>query len=82
MNNTNWNYYYKLNFEGRETESNLLYTPTVNDEGTVMCMHYRIDKDYRTNTPDELTQELVDWFFEREVRFLKEFQHLSCTPEV
>lgn len=82
MNNTNWNYYYKLNFEGRETESNLLYTPTVNDEGTVMCMHYRIDKDYRANTPDELTQELVDWFFEREVRFLKEFQHLSCTPEV
>lgn len=82
MNNTNWKYYYKLNFEGSKTESNLLYTPTVNDEGTIMCMHYRIDKDYRNNTPNELTQKLVDWFFEREVRFLKEFQHLSCTPEV
>ncbi len=82
MNNTDWKYYYKLGPGGHKTESNLLYTPTVNNEGTVMCMHYRIDKQYRSNTPDELTQDLVDWFFKREVKFLKEMQHLSSTPEV
>ena len=81
MDNINWKYYRKIS-QGQEVESNLIYTPTVNPEGTVMCMHYCIDTEYRNNTPSALTPELVEWFFEREVKFLVELQHLNCTPEV
>jgi len=82
MDNTDWNYYLKLNYDGNLRETNLLYTPTMNADGNVLCMHYCIDYDYRDNVPEKLTKELVDWFFEREVRFLKELQHLPQTPKI
>ena len=81
MNNKNWKYYRKLAFD-QEVESNLLYTPTVNHEETIMCMHYCIDRNYRNNTPDSLSNELIEWFFEREVKFLVDLQYLKCTPKV
>jgi hypothetical protein len=80
MNTDNWQYYHKLNFNGDAVESNLLYTPTISPKGDIMCMHFCIDKKYRSNTPDSLTQDLVDWFFDREIRFLNSLSHLKCTP--
>jgi hypothetical protein len=82
MNTDNWKYYYKLTTCGNRCESNLLYTPLVNESNTVMCMHYCIDKKYRSNTPENLTEELVNWFFNREVIFLKELSKFKFTPEV
>ena len=81
MDNTNWKYYKKI-ANGQLAESNLLYTPTVNPEGNIMCMHYCIDTDYRINTPAKLTNDLVEWFFDRETKFLIELQDLECTPKV
>jgi hypothetical protein len=81
MDNTNWNYYYKICMTGELTESNLLYTPTVNPEGTIMCMHYGNDTVYRKDGPI-LSEELIDWFFEREVKFLKELSYLDSTPKI
>lgn len=82
INTDNWGYYYKLTQNGVPVESNLLYTPTVSPDGSMMCMHYCIDKAYRSNTPDELSDDLVDWFFHREVRFLKTFEQFDFTPHV
>jgi hypothetical protein len=81
MDNEDWKYYRKIS-HGQLAESNLLYTPTVNNEENIMCMHYCIDRDYRSNTPTTLTSDLVEWFFEREAKFLTDLQHLKCTPEV
>lgn len=81
MNNKNWKYYRKLAY-GQLVESNLLYTPTVNPKGNIMCMHYCFDTDYRFNTPSGLTIELINWFFDKEARFLSELQHLDCTPMI
>ena len=44
---SNWGYYHKLNPNGTPYPSNLLYTPRVNPEQTVMCAHYCIDPAYR-----------------------------------
>jgi hypothetical protein len=82
INTTDWKYYYKLTHQREPVESNLLYTPTVSPDGDMMCMHYCVDKQYRSNTPSELSEELVDWFFHREVRFLTEFKHFDFTPTV
>lgn len=78
----NWGYYYKLNNNGQPHSSNLLYTPRVNPEQTVMCMHYCIDPVYRSDEDTQVNEELIQWFFEREVRFLNQFSNLKTTPEV
>lgn len=82
MNNNGWKYFYKLTPKQTISESNLLYTPTMNEDGSIMCMHYCIDRVYRSNTPESLTEDLVSWFFEREARFLTHLQELKCTPKV
>jgi hypothetical protein len=79
---SNWNYYYKLNTNGVPHSSNLLYTPTVNPEGTVMCMHYCNDPIYRSDEDAQIGEDLIQWFFEREIKFLNKFIHLDTTPEV
>ncbi len=73
------NYYYKLDLEGNPTSSNLLYVPTV--EGDVMCMHYATDRTYRSSG-EVINEDLLQWFFEREVRFLQELADLKTTPKL
>lgn len=76
-----WDYYYKLSPSGITNTSNLLYSPRVNAEQNVMCMHYCFDKDYRKNDAP-IAEDLLQWFFEREVKFLTELSHLKTTPAV
>ena len=78
---SNWKYYYKLRPDGIATDSNLLYTPYVNPEGNVMCMHYCYDPVYRPGK-DQISQDLIDWFYKREVRFLCGLADLPTTPTV
>lgn len=78
---SNWQYYYKLTPEGHPTDSNMLYSPKVNAEQNVMCMHYCVDPEYRKNaTP--MQEDLIQWFFEREVKFLQQLQPLKTTPKL
>jgi hypothetical protein len=44
-------------------------------------MHYCSDPDYR-NTDLIISEDVIDWFFNREVKFLKELSHLDSTPAV
>ena len=78
---TNWKYYYKMNPSGSMGTSNMLYTPRVNPEQTIMCMSYAIDPAYKDND-HVITEDLLNWFFEREVKFLTEFANLKTSPEV
>lgn len=78
---SNWTYYYKLRPDGVATDSNLLYTPYVNPEGNVMCMHYCYDPVYRPGK-EQISQDLIDWFYQREVRFLCGLADISTTPTV
>lgn len=78
---SSWDYYYKLNVDGRPNDSNMLYSPRVNPEKNVMCMNYVVDHAYR-DTGHVVNDDLLQWFFEREVRFLNELSHLKTTPKV
>ena len=53
----------------------------MNPTNDILCKHYCINEDYQGHQPG-MTQEIVDFFFEREVRFLEELQYLSCTPKL
>jgi hypothetical protein len=79
---SDWNYYYKLNNDGRAHSSNLLYTPTVNPEQTVMCMNYCNDTVYRSDEDTQVNEDLIQWFFEREVKFLNQLSDLKTTPKL
>ena len=79
---SNWGYYYKMNPTGTLWPSNLLYTPRVNPEQTIMCAHYCVDPEYRPNETNVVSKELVEWFFNRDVKFLNQLSHLKTTPVV
>jgi len=76
-----WKYYFKLQSDRTPSATNLLYTPTMNAEGTMLCMHYCSDSLYR-NQISVISENVITWFFDREVRFLKAFGHLDSTPVV
>jgi hypothetical protein len=78
---SNWGYYYKLTPDKSLHTSNMIYTPRINPTQTVMCMHYSIDSEYRKNEK-AIEDRLIQWLFEREVKFLTELSHLKFTPTV
>lgn len=76
---TGWSYVYKIT-DGYPNPTNMLYTPMVNPEGTVMCMLWDHTSPYQTN--EKLTAELIDFFFKREVTYLTLFQGYSWCPKI
>lgn len=77
-----WNYYYKIEpKDGTRVTSNMLYTPLVNNDRTMMCMHWDINSPYQSYN-NRLTSQLVDFFFEREVRFLNLFKEQPWAPKI
>jgi hypothetical protein len=77
-----WGYYFKQDpVDKIRCPNNLLYTPLVNPEGTIMCMWYDETSEYQKENT-RLTKELVDFFFEREVFHLTKFQNYSWAPKI
>jgi hypothetical protein len=77
-----WGYYLKQDpVDKIRCASNLLYTPLVNPDGTIMCMHYDETSEYQKENT-RLTKELVDFFFAREVQHIKLFQEYSWAPKI
>ena len=80
MNITSWDYYYKINKNGERLESNLLYTPYINPKKTIMCMHYAQNLDYQPYKI--IPNDTLEFFFNREVRFLHELKDFNFTPKI
>jgi hypothetical protein len=69
-----WNYFYKIHYaKGTPSSSNMVYTPMINEDGNILCMLFDERSDYQQYNPS-LTKDLVDFFFEREVKYLTECQ--------
>lgn len=75
----NWSYCYKIK-NGQQETTNLLYTPLKNDLGDTLCMKWAID-DYQKDN-ENLDQDLIDFFFDREVRYLNTFQDRLWAPQI
>lgn len=76
----NWHYWYKI-FEDRPRTTNMLYTPLVNDSGDTLCMKWDPNEPYQEGNTG-LTEELIDFFFNREVKYLRLFQGKPWAPTV
>jgi hypothetical protein len=85
MNINNWNYYYKYSDFGKfKGIAQTTYEPLVNPEGTVFCANYNINSLYHVSMgPRPLyTENVVDWFFNNEVKNLEHFAKKTYAPEV
>jgi len=80
MNIDNWNYLYKI-ANGRMGETNMMYTPLVSPDETIMCMYWNERSDYLKHNP-LASKELIDSFFEKEKNNIRFFQKFSWCPEL
>lgn len=78
---SNWKYFYKLDPCGSYIPTNLLYTPLVNEDKSAMCMVWDEHSPYQLDN-DRLDKELIDFFFNREVKYLKVFENKSWAPKI
>ena len=77
-----WKYYYKVEYEdGHEVTTNMMYSPKVNPEKTIMCMIWNENEIYQKENT-RLTKELIDFFFAREVQYLTYFQKFDWATKL
>ena len=85
INNTGWEYVRKYVDKGDRfqlSSTNVLYTPTINPEKTMMCMHYIVDTNYMIGSCVPRTDEMLQYWFERELGHLELFQGKSWCPDI
>ena len=84
MNIDNWNIYYKQHeTENRPSTTQMCYEPRINPEGTVFCMNFNFPSEYQSSQPRySYTRKLVEFAFEREIRYLEIFKDESWAPEI
>jgi hypothetical protein len=78
--NSDWNYLYKIVEGNPWVTTNLLYTPTVNSEGTLLCMDWNKNSEYQKDRI--FTDELLEFFFDREIKYLEKFQNYDWAPQI
>jgi len=77
---TTWQPFYKIR-NGIYSTTNMLYTPLINPEGNIMCMDWSLDNPYHSNAVGRTT-ELIDFFFEREVKYINIFKDYPWAPTI
>jgi hypothetical protein len=90
MDISSWKHVYKINpqYPDRPEETNLIYTPYVSPDNSRFCMHFDHKSKYQNEDLREwlperplFTEELVKFFFEREVYGITKFSKYSWSPQ-
>jgi serine/threonine protein kinase len=88
MNTYGWSRYYRMSntyeygeLSGARGYSNLLYTPLLNHDNSIMCIHYRVDNVYRQNVPT-VSDETLSYFFNKEIKYLQKFSDMPFVPKI
>lgn len=80
-----WNPYLKLDYNGYSCMAQQTYEPLISKDGKVFCKNYQWPNDYQymeeKNRP-LYTQEVVNWFFENELRWIDKFKTKPYAPEI
>ncbi len=82
INNDGWEYIYKLT-NGYPCSTNILYTPTISPTKDKMCLHFTVDSQvYMNGSCVGRTTELMEDFFQRELKYLTLFQDKPWCPKL
>jgi hypothetical protein len=77
-----WIYLYKIGYIDKKPDTtNLLYTPLASPDGSVMQMIWDESHPYQ-NANNNITKDLVDFFFAREIKYLQIFQKYDWAPRL
>jgi len=82
---SDWKHFLKIDPESFDrTMNNNMYTPFVSPDGKVLCMHWDKDSEYqkRDGQGRVLTDELMTFFFKRELEYLNKFKNFSWCPKL
>lgn len=84
MNNEGWEYLFKINpYDFTLCSTNVLYVPTLNEDKTVMCMHFDEDaEEYMQGSCVPRTLDLEEQWFRRELKYLTIFQGQPWCPNI
>ena len=75
MKTSNWKFIYKKEIDGTKTNTNVMYTPTMSQDGSLMCMTWNEKSRYIKDNGHTITKELVDFFYTREIDNLNRFSN-------
>jgi hypothetical protein len=82
MDTSGWHFLYKIDYQCRaNVTTNMLYTPLISPEGDIMCMLWDPNHPYQVENT-KLTNELVQFCFDREVKHLKLMQGYNWAPKI
>jgi len=84
LNINNWKPYLKLDTEGLQCMAQQTYEPLVSPDGKTFCKNYEFPNEYQYRDEKDrplYTDEVCDWFFDNEVKYLLEFEDKPYAPE-
>lgn len=80
-----WNPYFKLDHTGLACMSQQTYEPLVSEDGKTFCKNYSFPNDYQyldNNDRPLYTKEVVDWFWDNELKWIEYFKNKLYAPEI
>lgn len=80
MHTDTWNIFYKYK-QGGKVRPNLVYVPRINDDKSIFCMDYNINKSYFFDRP-LYTEEICQFYFDNETRWINHFKDKTFAPEI
>lgn len=81
MNLSNWKPYFKLDKQGIRCTAQNTYEPLISPDGKTFCKNYDHTNLYQRNNP-LYTKEIVDWFFNNEIKYLTLFKDKLYSPKI
>lgn len=80
----NWHPYLKYDPDGYQAMAQQTYEPLISSDGTVFCKNYNWDNAYQRMCGERplYTPEVVEWFFQNELKYLEYFKHKAYSPEI
>lgn len=81
----NWQPYLKLDHNSVLCMAQQTYEPLISEDGKTFCKNYSWPNKYQyMNEPERplYTKEVVDWFFQNEIKWLEFFKNKPYAPEV
>ena len=84
MDITNWKHLHKFDYKFPELSvaTNVLYTPYLNDDMSILCMWFDETNSYMSDSCVTLSNEICEFYFFRELEYLRKFQGNAWCPKI